>query len=126
MSNETKRTNTLPCGSCRLCCHSEAIILHPEDGDNPDDFETAVIEHPLHGNLVFIIKPKESGDTACRYLGPFGCSIYARRPAICRSFDCRRMVLKVPKHVETKIVFEGKGTREVFDKGREMLKRYPL
>lgn len=83
-------TRDVPCGSCTLCCQSEAIILHPEDGDDPGLYETITVEHPLKpGLMVYMIKPRENGSTACRYLGPFGCSIHAKRPVICREFDCR-------------------------------------
>lgn len=80
-----------------MCCKGEAIVLHPEDGDNPADYETIVVAHPLKGHPVFMIKPRGPDDTTCRYLGPFGCSIYAKRPTICRGFDCRKLAASVDR-----------------------------
>lgn len=34
-----------------------------------------------------VLAHKLNGD--CVYLGPGGCSIYDRRPILCRAFDCR-------------------------------------
>ena len=28
----------------------------------------------------------------CLYLGPKGCEVYADRPVVCRTFDCRRVM----------------------------------
>lgn len=81
----------VPCGTCTLCCKGEAIVLHPEDGDKPSDYETITVPHPLYGHPVFMIKPRSETDTTCRYLVPFGCSIYAKRPVLCRGFDCRKL-----------------------------------
>lgn len=87
-----RRTAKVPCGSCTLCCESELIVLHPDKGDRPQDFETVLINHPLKGGLVFAIKPNDDGSTRCRYLGPTGCTVYDKRPVLCREFDCRRLV----------------------------------
>jgi Fe-S-cluster containining protein len=35
---------------------------------------------------------KSKPDGSCVYLGDQGCSIYERRPQMCRAFDCRLMV----------------------------------
>lgn len=121
-----KPTNVLPCGTCTLCCRGESILIHPQDGDIAANYETITVPHPLSGHPVLMIKPKEDGTTVCRYLGPFGCSIYDKRPVICRSFDCRRLVLKIPKPMEDRIIAAGGGDREVFNKGRAMLKAHPL
>lgn len=86
----TKPTAIVPCGTCSLCCRGEAIILHPEDGDRPEDYQTMKIWHPLYDKEVHALARKPDGDT-CIYLGPLGgCTIHARRPAICRTFDCRK------------------------------------
>lgn len=81
-------TRKVPCGSCLLCCKGEAIILHPEDGDDPSNYETITVPHPLGtGKMVQQIKTTITG--ACMYLGKTGCTIYSKRPVICREFDCR-------------------------------------
>lgn len=70
------------CNGCRACCLFKAgIILQP--GDDPSLYETVEVD----GQLV--IAPGKGN--ACRYLGPKGCTIYDKRPAQCRAFDCRPM-----------------------------------
>jgi Fe-S-cluster containining protein len=117
----SKPTAIVPCGSCTLCCGREAIVLHPEDGDDVDSYETQVIPHPLKPNqLVHILK--HNGDR-CIYLGPFGCSIWARRPMICREFDCRGFAKRFTRHQMNKMVKAGVADMEVWERGRELLKR---
>lgn len=117
---------TVPCGTCTLCCKSEAIILHPEDGDDPANYETIVVEHPLYKDRpVFMIKPRDGGGTACRYLGPFGCSIYAKRPVLCRGFDCRKLAASVER-ITTKLTAAGRldhlaDMKPLITRGQELL-----
>lgn len=120
-----KPTATLPCGSCTLCCRGgEAIVLHPEDGDIPAFYETSLQRHPLTGAPIQILKQKPDG--SCHYLGAAGCTIYDRRPAICKAFDCRLFVKRIPPTMQARLVKDGLGASEVFAKGREMLKEHPL
>jgi Fe-S-cluster containining protein len=79
----------VPCNGCTACCKKELVILHPEGGDVPAHYLTRTIPHPLHGRPVLALLHKDNGD--CVYLGEQGCTIYATRPAVCRSFDCRRL-----------------------------------
>lgn len=124
MDAETKKTRIVPCGSCSLCCHGEAIILHPDEGDDAKTYKTRTIWHPFQNKPVEALQ--QVGD-ACVYLSPLGgCSIWERRPVICRSFDCRRLTLKITPEMERKLVKMPNFDRAVFDKGREMLKKYPL
>lgn len=123
-------TATVPCGSCTLCCKSEAIILHPEHGDDPGNYETVAIEHPLKPGLpVYMIKPRDDGSLVCRYLGPFGCSIHAKRPTICREFDCRGLARREPE-IRAKLKATGQldmlsGMQPLIDRGRQLLGKNP-
>ena len=50
-------------------------------------YETILL--PLaDGATIEVIKPRPNGD--CLYLGPGGCTIHDRAPAICRAFGCRK------------------------------------
>jgi len=124
-----KATATLPCGSCVLCCtDNQAVVLHPEDCDDPRDYGTVIeAPHPLYPDRTIYMLPHKA-DGSCTFLGPFGCSIYAKRPAICRTFDCRRFALRVDE-VKAEVA-KSKGTARLGDKvltkGREMLKKHPL
>lgn len=78
----------VPCNGCVACCKRDLLILHPELGDDPNQYETVSTTHPLTGKSVAALKHKPEG--GCIYLGENGCTIWERAPAICREFDCRR------------------------------------
>ncbi len=74
----------LNCAGCRACCLHERIELHPELGDDPSLYKTETDK----GKIYFA--PRVPGKIGpCQYLGATGCTIYEKRPALCRSFDCR-------------------------------------
>lgn len=79
---EPTTTRLVPCDGCRACCERELLILHPEHGDDPADFECYRLPD---GRYAL----RQTPTLACIYLGESGCSIWARRPATCREFDCR-------------------------------------
>jgi Fe-S-cluster containining protein len=71
--------------------------------------------------------PRESGSTVCRYLGPFGCSIHAKRPVICREFDCRELA---PRQDNIKARLKSVGRMDQYaqmkpliERGRELLEQ---
>lgn len=80
----------LDCGGCVKCCKGEAVYLTVHD--NPALYDTEPVEI-LPGRYMPIdtialqLKRRANGD--CIYLGEAGCTIYARRPHICKAFDCR-------------------------------------
>jgi Fe-S-cluster containining protein len=75
----------LPCNGCTACCQLDAIGLHPEDGDDPQAYHT----EPFPGShLLRMLAHQPNGD--CFYLDrTTGCTIWGRRPARCRTLDCR-------------------------------------
>ena len=94
--------SNITCNGCTACCRGfQAIMLHPDEGDIVDDYDTIpFMQHPGAGGADFpdgifpdhfrdavILKHKENGD--CIYLGEKGCTIYDKRPVICKSYDCR-------------------------------------
>lgn len=78
----------VPCGTCTICCHHEAVYLLPEE--SAMFLKTTRVHHPLSGQIVDMVDHKADG--SCIHLGANGCEVYAHRPAVCRTFDCRRMV----------------------------------
>jgi Fe-S-cluster containining protein len=56
-------------------------------GDDPSLYETV-----MDGDKIRF-KKHENGGESCCYLGPQGCTIYDKRPWLCRTFDCRVYVL---------------------------------
>lgn len=71
---------SVPCGGCTECCKNDAIYMHPEMGDRAADYLTEEYEGRT------ILQHKENGD--CVYLEKLGCSIWDRRPGICKELDC--------------------------------------
>lgn len=82
-------TSHVPCGNCHLCCRSDVIMLLPEHGDVIESYDHEWVTLPEGRGAVV----KKGADGNCIYLGPDGCTIHNRAPAICRIFDCRRWLL---------------------------------
>jgi Fe-S-cluster containining protein len=72
------------------------------------------------GNPVFLLATETNGQ--CVYLGGTGCTIYDRRPLLCRSFDCREHYLMLPRQDRDNLVKLGLSSRAVFNAGRARLK----
>lgn len=85
--------SSVPCAGCTACCKNELLILHPEMGDDPANYETMAVINPLDRKPAVAIKMKPNGD--CWYLGEDGCTIHDRAPAICKEFDCRKFVQRL-------------------------------
>lgn len=72
------------------------------------------------GKPIHLLAVDEKG--ACVYLGASGCTIYERRPLLCRGFDCRKHYLTLPKQDRDNLVALGLSSRAVFNAGRSRLK----
>ena len=110
----------VPCGTCTQCCRSsQGLFLHPGQGDDVDSYRhrTAV---DRDGNPVHLLETTPEG--ACVYLGEAGCTVYERRPLLCRSFDCRKHYLILPRQDRDNLVRLGLSSRAVFNAGRARLK----
>lgn len=119
--DQTGRDQTeVPCGTCTECCKTnQGLFLHPEQGDNVDSYQTrTVIDR--HGNAIHMLATTPDG--ACVYLGPTGCTIYEQRPLLCRSFDCRKHYLILPRQDRDNLVRLGLSSRSVFNAARARLK----
>lgn len=79
----------LQCGSCVLCCQRQDITLDKAAGDRASDYDCVRKEGR------WVLRKQANGD--CVYLRRNqGCTIYRRRPALCRQFDCRVVTLGRP------------------------------
>jgi len=96
-------TREVPCDQCTVCCQSwDLVRLDPNLGDDVMSYDVEM--HWPTGR--FMLKHRENGD--CWYLDPnVGCMIHHRRPAKCRTMDCRN-VLKVPKKKLLKLLSKAK------------------
>jgi Fe-S-cluster containining protein len=114
-----ERTN-VPCNGCTECCKSnQGLVLHPDQGDEVESYQFQVFGHRDTGDPVFALARDESG--RCVYLGPHGCTIYDRRPFLCRSFDCRKHYLILPRQDRDNLVRIGLSSRAVFNAGKSRL-----
>ena len=110
----------VPCAACTECCRSgQGLFLHPDQGDDVRSYQTQVTLDPQTGSPVYLLATKDNGH--CVYLGEAGCTIYARRPLLCRSFDCRKHYLILPRQDRDNLVRLGLSSRAVFNAGRARL-----
>jgi hypothetical protein len=116
-----KRQTDVPCNGCTECCRSnQGLVLHPEQGDEVESYRHRVVADPATGNPVFLLAAEANGQ--CVYLGATGCTIYDRRPLLCRSFDCRKHYLILLRQDRDNLVRLGLSSRDVFNAGRARLK----
>jgi len=79
----------VPCGRCNACCRAPSIFVDLYD-DELKDFPEAV-PAPKHSKHQMMLPKKQDG--SCVHLIDGKCSIYARRPRGCRTYDCRLRLL---------------------------------
>lgn len=72
---------TLACAGCTACCRERVVLTVADD---PTLYRTETID--LKGSSRVVL---EHVNDTCIYLGPTGCTIYASRPYVCRTYDCR-------------------------------------
>jgi Fe-S-cluster containining protein len=111
----------VPCGGCTECCRgNQGLVLHPDRGDDVESYNFRILGHGVDGDPVFALATNERGH--CVYLGAGGCTIYERRPYLCRSFDCRKHYLILPREDRDNLVRIGLSSHAVFNAGRSRLK----
>ncbi len=79
-----KGENPVPCGDCAACCRDLHAVLDPTV-----DRVAYTVEVLPDGRYALARKP----DGTCLYLDGHRCGIYAQRPAVCRGFDCRALLV---------------------------------
>jgi hypothetical protein len=85
-----------------------------------ESYRHRAITDQATGTSVFLLATEANGQ--CVYLGQSGCTIYDRRPLLCRSFDCRKHYLILPREDRDNLVRLGLSSRAVFNAGRARLK----
>jgi len=111
----------VPCNGCVECCRSnQGLFLQPGQGDQVETYRHRVATDRTTGNPIFLLETDANGQ--CVYLGATGCTIYHRRPLLCRSFDCRKHYLMLPRQDRDNLVRLGLSSRAVFNAGRARLK----
>jgi hypothetical protein len=96
-------------------------ILRPEKGDDVSQYTTAQwYRDGLDKPPVVILDRLPSGD--CFYLGEHGCTIWDRAPYECRQYDCREMFKNSDRAGRKLAVKNGIVPKDIFERGRELLK----
>lgn len=108
---------TVPCGSCRRCCHDTLVALFPEHGDDVASYRCA--PSPMLEGERLALASKPNGE--CIYLDDHGCTIHDRAPLLCRLFDCRRFFARYSRAERRQLVKTGMVDAELFDEGRRRL-----
>lgn len=118
---DPSESTVVPCGSCTKCCNSnQGLFLHPDQGDEVSSYQFQILTERETGKPIYLLATKDNGE--CVYLGPAGCTIYSRRPLLCRAFDCRKHYLTLPRQDRDNLVRLGLSSRAVFNEGRSRLK----
>jgi Fe-S-cluster containining protein len=92
------------------------LVLHPGLGDDIDSYQVRTVADPETVAVVHLLATKEGGE--CIYLGTSGCTIYERRPVLCRNFDCRKLYLILPKQDRSNLVRLGMSSQAVLNAGK--------
>lgn len=111
-------TANVPCVGCTACCRGDLVFIHPEFGDRAEEYETFAITHPLTKQPGHALKHVGGN---CVYLGEKGCTIHARRPAMCREFDCRRLYLSMDRAERRRNLRAGLFSKAVIDAAKERI-----
>lgn len=113
------------CGSCTACCRSQDISLIP-GRDDPSLYDTETRINQATGQPDTMLKRQPNGD--CIYLDrEAGCTIWDKRPMLCRNFDCRVNYMRhrsnYTRNEWRRAMASGEFDAEIMEAGRKRLKR---
>ena len=113
----TEKSASVPCNGCRACCEHEAVILHPDKGDDVATYDTM----PVPGAAIPGVMLKHKPDGSCTYLGESGCTIYERRPYLCRLYDCRKFFISMTNREKRRLLEMNPLYQKEFDAAKARL-----
>jgi len=112
------KNDPVPCNGCTACCRgNQAVCLR--EGDDPEAYGQNLNWENCHGTMQLTLKRQKSGD--CNFLVLGACSIYAKRPTVCRRFDCRRIVAMLTPSERKQAVRNKLFDQEIMDAGVDRL-----
>lgn len=85
----------VPCNGCRACCRDNFVPIDESNGDVLADYKTRFATLSPIAESFPILDHKPNGE--CIYLGDTGCTIWNRRPYMCRIYDCRAQFLSMTR-----------------------------
>src|SRR5689334_8982655 len=124
---DRQSTFSYTCNRCMSCCRSAHIALDPYEiarlACNRFLSTTEFIARYLtEGGIVL----RNREDTSCVMLGPDGCTVYADRPQICRTYPLKRLradggevLVQYPQLPTSTGVYSGGGTIDEFLKAHQ-------
>lgn len=107
MGNDKLIQLSVPCNGCTMCCKSAKLALVIHNPNEAQFYNTFINDSGEHE-----IVRKQNGE--CIYLRTNYCSIYEKRPTLCKEFDCRGYAI---------MNSVGKYDSSISEKGKLMLKR---
>jgi len=114
------REAVVPCGTCTACCRSP-VEVRPDCGDNLADYETGIYVDTSAPNAPAMVTLLQKPDGACYALKGGRCSIWNKRPYICRQFDCRKIFAMHTKEQRRDLVNKKYFHKAVIDAGKKRL-----
>ena len=108
--------------TCTACCRDQLVLL--TGNDDPSLYETRAAINPMTGAAALALLQQPDG--ACQYLGEAGCTIYDRRPEMCRAFSCvgfvQRLMETTTRAERRRIYGKALATDPVWNAGRARLR----
>jgi len=117
---EAAADSVVPCGSCNACCHSP-VGVQPQFGDDPSLYELAINVDTSAPNGHTMVTLNRKPDGSCYALKNGRCSIWEKRPQVCRAFDCRKIFAMHTKEERRALVDLKYFKQAIFDAGRKRL-----
>ncbi len=113
------KIDPVPCASCTACCRgNQTVALLPVFGDDPARYPPSSLHRTMYsGEERIALKVQANGD--CVFLRKGKCVVYDHRPAVCRNFDCRRIVHTSTPDQRRQSVEGRVFSQEIIDAGME-------
>lgn len=110
----------VPCGTCSACCHSP-VEVRPEFGDDPSNYEIGIYHDRSAPNGLGLVTLRMRPDGSCYALKNGRCTIWEKRPSVCRAFDCRKLFAMHTKEERRALVALKYFKQAIMSAGRERL-----
>jgi Fe-S-cluster containining protein len=79
----------VPCGTCNACCRSSYLLVEVTESERADFPEAVPVPDDKVSSCSSPWMLPKKADGSCVHLKEGKCSVYAKRPQSCRSYDCR-------------------------------------
>ena len=118
MIRSAAEPSEVPCNGCSACCRS-VVAIQPERGDNPADYECAINIDTSAPNRARTFSLNRKPDGSCYALRNGRCTIWDKRPYICRAFDCRKLWVMLTRPERQRLIRDRYFSRDIFAAGKK-------